>query len=54
MSLGEFLSSHSIDITECQLLMIQLLEAFIHLSNYQLSCRLSIFYLNFYLSRSIN
>ena len=40
MSLGEFLSSHSIDIRQTELLLLQLMEAVIHLNRHQPSSRL--------------
>ena len=39
MSLAEFLSSHSVDIRQSELLLLQLMEAVVHLGNYNVSCR---------------
>jgi len=42
MTLAEFLSSHSVDIGQCCLLLLQLMEAFIHLTKYNISCRYAV------------
>lgn len=39
MSLAEFLFSHSVDIRQSELLLLQLMEAVVHLGNYNVSCR---------------
>lgn len=38
MTLAEFLSSHSIDIRQCYLLLLQIVEAVVHLTKYNISC----------------
>jgi len=42
MTLAEFLSSHSIDIRWCYLLLLQLVEAVVHLTKYNISCRYTV------------
>jgi len=39
MTLAEFLSSHSVDIRQCCLLLLQVVEAVVHLNNHNMSCK---------------